>query len=66
MNSNDNERVELYATLAEAKAQFGVNHADFVIKLTRDQVAELLRGQVIAFDINGREYAGFLICNETN
>jgi hypothetical protein len=58
------DRIETFSTLAEARAQFGENYGDFVFALTRAQVEALLQGQVIAFDINSKEYAGFLVLRE--
>lgn len=56
----DDDRIEVYDTLAQARAQFGENFDSFVFPLTRTQVEALLADKVIAFDIRGREYAGFL------
>ena len=58
------DRIETFSTLTEARAQFGENYGDFVFALTRAQVETLLQGQVIAFDINSKEYAGFLVLRE--
>ncbi|CAG0946882.1 hypothetical protein ANRL1_03393 [Anaerolineae bacterium] len=51
----------MYSTLAQAREQFGENYEGLVFKLTRTQAEALLQGQVVAFDIRGREFAGFLI-----
>jgi hypothetical protein len=56
----DDDRIDVYDTLAQARAQFGENFDSFEFPLTRAQVDALLAGKVIAFDIRGREYAGFL------
>jgi putative endonuclease len=56
----DDERIEVYETLAEARQQFGENYGGYVFRLSRAQIEALLAGKVIAFDISGREYAGFL------
>lgn len=58
------DRLEVYDTLAEARERFGENYAGFVFALTRAQAEALLQGQVVAFDISSREYAGFLLVNE--
>ena len=55
------DRIQVYATLAQAREQFGENYDGLVFKLTRAQAEALLQGQVVAFDIRGREYAGFLM-----
>lgn len=54
------DRVEVFQTLDEARERFGENYRGFVFRLSRVQAEELLRGKVVAFDIGGREYAGFL------
>jgi len=58
------DRIEVYDDLAQARDQFGENYDGLVFKLTRMQAEALLRGKVVAFDIRGREYAGFLIVQE--
>jgi hypothetical protein len=58
------ERVEVYDSLAEARARFGENWGAFEFRLTRAQVEALLQGRVVAFDINQGEYAGFLVVEE--
>jgi putative endonuclease len=57
----DDERIEIYESLTEARQQFGENYGGYVFKLTRAQIQALLEGKVVAFDISGREYAGFLM-----
>jgi len=59
------DRIEVYDTLAKARDQFGENYDGLVFKLTRAQAEALLQGKVVAFDIRGREYAGFLVLQET-
>ena len=59
------DRIEVYDTLAQAREQFGENYDGLVFKLTRAQAEALLQGKVVAFDIRGREYAGFLVLQET-
>jgi len=59
------DRIQVYPTLAQAREQFGENYAGLVFRLTRAQVEALLQGQVVAFDIRDREYAGFLIVEES-
>lgn len=56
----DDDRVELIDDTVEARAAFGENFGAFEFRLTRQQVEGLLAGKAIAFDINGREYTGFL------
>ncbi|MDP1624440.1 MAG: hypothetical protein Q8L64_01595 [bacterium] len=59
--ANDyDDRIAVYETLTEAREQFGENYDSFVFQLTREQIEALLQGKVVAFDIRGREYAGFL------
>jgi hypothetical protein len=58
------DRIETFSTLSEARAQFGENHAGYMFALTCAQVEALLDGQVVAFDINSNEYAGFLVLRE--
>ncbi len=54
------DRIEVFETLEKARGAFGENFQGFVFQLTRLQAEELLQGKVVAFDIGGREYAGFL------
>jgi len=60
------DRIEVYDSLAEARARFGENWGAFVFRLTRSQVEALLQGRVVAFDISQREYVGFLVFEEGN
>ncbi len=65
MISNDDEDlIAVYETLTEAREQFGENFDGLVFRLTREQIEALLIGKVVAFDIRGREYAGFLTLAE--
>ena len=65
MISNDDEdRIVVYETLTEAREQFGENFDGLVFRLTREQIEALLIRKVVAFDIRGREYAGFLTLAE--
>lgn len=54
------DRIEVYPSLEEALERFGENYGAYVFDLAREQVEALLAGKVVAFDISGREYAGFL------
>jgi hypothetical protein len=63
LNSGD-DRIEIHDTLAEARERFGENYQGFVFTLTRAQAEALLQGKVVAFDIGGREYAGFMLVQE--
>lgn len=54
------DRIELIENTTEARAAFGENYGAFEFRLTREQVEGLLAGKVVAFDVNEREYAGFL------
>jgi hypothetical protein len=54
------DRVEQIDDTAEARARFGENFGTFEFRLTPEQVEGLLAGKVVAFDINEREYTGFL------
>jgi hypothetical protein len=54
------DRIELIEDTADARAKFGENFGAFEFRLTREQVKGLLAGKVVAFDINEREYSGFL------
>ncbi|WP_306533264.1 hypothetical protein [Geobacter sp.] len=54
------DRIELIEDTKNARAEFGENYGAFEFRLTREQVEGLLAGKVVAFDINGREYVGFL------
>ncbi len=56
----DDERIAIYETLEQARDEFGENFGGFVFRLPRAYVQALLNGKVIAVDIGGREYAGFL------
>ena len=64
--NDDDDRIAVYETLAEAREQFGENFNAFVFRLTREQAQALLNGKVVAFDISGREYAGFLELADEN
>ena len=57
-------RIEVYDTLEIAKREFGENYGAYVFRLTRAQIEALLQGRVVAFDIAGEEYAGFLTLQE--
>ncbi len=59
------DRIEVFDSLAEARARFGENYRGYVFRLTRAQIEALLQGRVVAFDISGREYAGFLVLKES-
>ena len=48
ISKDDDDRIAVYETLTEA----------------REQIEALLIGKVLAFDIRGREYAGFLTLAE--
>ena len=54
------DRIELIENTPESRVQFGENYGAFEFSLTREQLEGLLAGKVVAFDINGREYSGFL------
>jgi len=54
------DRIAVFETLVEAREQFGENFGSYVFRLTRAQIQAVLDGKVVAFDISGREYAGFL------
>jgi hypothetical protein len=58
--ANGEDRIEVYDTLNQAREQFGENFDSFVFRLTREQIEALLKGKIVAFDVRGREYAGFL------
>lgn len=60
MSNNRDDRVELIDDTAEARTAFGDNFGAYEFRLTREQIEGLLVGKVVAFDINGQEYAGFL------
>jgi hypothetical protein len=57
---NGDDRIDLIEDTAEARAEFGENFGAYEFRLTREQVAGMLAGKVVAFDISGREYAGFM------
>jgi hypothetical protein len=54
------DRIELIDDTPEARAVFGENYGAYEFRLTREQVEGLLTGKVVAFDISGREYTGFM------
>ena len=54
------DRIELIEDTADARAEFGENFGAYEFRLSREQVEELLAGKAVAFDINGREYTGFM------
>jgi hypothetical protein len=61
--ANDNirkDRIELLEDTADARTKFGENFGAFEFRLTQEQIEGLLAGKVVAFDINEREYTGFL------
>ena len=57
-------KIEAYNSLEIAKQEFGENYGAYVFRLTRAQIEALLDGRVVAFDIAGDEYAGFLVLEE--
>jgi hypothetical protein len=59
-DENRDDRIELIDDTAEVRLKFGENFGAFEFILTRKEIEELLSGKVVAFDINQREYAGFL------
>ncbi len=59
-SDNGDDRIELIEDTAEARAEFGENFGAYEFRLTREQVEGMLAGKVVAFDISGREYAGFM------
>jgi hypothetical protein len=59
-SDNGNDRIDLIEDTAEARAEFGENFGAYEFRLTREQVAGMLAGKVVAFDISEREYAGFM------
>lgn len=59
-SKNIDDRIELIEDTAEARAKFGENFGAFEFKLSREQIEGMLAGKVVAFDISGREYAGFM------
>ena len=63
-SQHHNERIAVYETLAQAREQFGENFGGYVFRLTRSQIQAVLEGKIVAFDISGREYAGFLTLRE--
>lgn len=58
--SSCDDRIELIDNTAEAREEFGKNYGTYEFRLTREQVEGVLAGKVVAFDINGREYSGFM------
>ena len=54
------DRIELIDDTAEAREEFGKNYGTFEFRLTREQVEGMLAGNVVVFDISGREYSGFM------
>jgi hypothetical protein len=59
-SESSDDRIELIGNTAEKRAQFGENFGAFEFRLTSEQAEGLLAGKAVAFDINGREYSGFL------
>jgi hypothetical protein len=59
-SDNDGDRIELIDDTPEARAEFGEKFGVYEFRLTREQVEGMLAGKVVAFDISGREYAGFM------
>lgn len=60
VSDSDDDRIELIDDTAEAREEFGKNYGTYEFRLTREQVEGVLAGKVVAFDINGREYSGFM------
>jgi len=60
MSNSLDDRIELIDDTIEARSKFGENYGAYEFRLTREQIEGLLAGKVVAFDINGQEYAGFL------
>lgn len=59
-SNSDDDRIELIDDTPEAREEFGKNYGEYEFRLTREQFEGLLAGKVVAFDINGREYSGFM------
>ena len=59
-SKNSDDRIELIEDTAEARAQFGENFGAYEFRLTLEQVEGMLAGKVVAFDISGREYTGYM------
>jgi len=59
-SDNGDDRIDLIEDTAEARAEFGENFGAYEFRLTREQVEGMLAGKVVAFDISGREYTGFM------
>jgi len=59
-SNNCDDRIELIDDTPEARAEFGENYGAYEFRLTREQLEGLMAGKVVAFDINGREYTGFM------
>ena len=57
---NSDDRIELIEDTTEARAEFGENFGAYEFRLTREQVEGMLAGKVVAFDISGREYTGYM------
>jgi hypothetical protein len=59
-SENGDDRIELIEDTPEARAEFGENFGAYEFRLTREQVEGMFAGKVVAFDISGREYTGFM------
>jgi len=57
---NMDDRMELIEDTADARDAFGENHGAFSFRVTEEQINGLLSGKLLAFDINCREYTGFM------
>lgn len=60
VSDSDDDRIELIDDTPEAREEFGKNYGAYEFRLTQEQVEGVLAGKVVAFDINGREYSGFM------
>lgn len=59
-SDSEDDRIVLIDDTAEAREEFGKNYGAYEFRLTQEQVEGVLAGKVVAFDINGREYSGFM------
>jgi len=57
---NIDDRMELIEDTAEARDAFGKNYGAFSFRVSDEQISGLLSGKLLAFDINCREYTGFM------
>lgn len=60
----EGDRIEIFDTVQEALQKFGEAYGWSTYPMTHAQLAAVLTGHVVAFDVQGWEYVGVLVLSE--